>query len=443
MPFDVRTLLDAPRETLGVEHKTWLDLADQHGRGTLAKAIIALANHGGGYVVIGIAEEDGGARRRAVPRPATIAAYSQEVIAVIVKKFVDPVFDCELQFENDPDTGVELAILNVPGGIPDIVMSKSGVPDGPIKEFRIYMRKPGPASEMPTTIPEWRALFDRCVKARQSEMLDAIRSIVTGAPSEPEGGLIDRPEVTRAFMDDCRERWQRLIETTPPNSGARMPHGYWEVGITFNGDFEKPSLIELDRRLRAAESVKHTGWPTFLYMTREPFTPSPVDGGIQAWIYEPGRDAQPAHTDFWRYTQDGQGYMIRGHGEDELERIGAGNGFDVATPSWRVGEAILQASRMAALFDGVTSIDFTVRFTGMAGRRLISVGNRNRWVREGRVIRQDSYEASASFEPDQIPAELPEVVHRLLSPLYELFGLFELPRQLVAEELVEMHKNRF
>lgn len=442
MPLDIRTLLDAPRETLSVEHKAWLDLGDQRHRGILAKALIALANHGGGYVVIGISEEEGGTRRRVVARPPEIAAYSQEMIATLVRKFIDPVFDCELLTLKDPETDVELAVLSVPSGIPDIVMSKSGVPDGPISEFRIYMRKPGPASEMPTTISEWRALFDRCVKARQSEMLDAIRSIVTGAPTFQEGSLVDRKEANLVFMEDCRARWLRLVEETPVTSGARMPNGYWEVGVTFLGDLEPPSLVELDRRLRIADGVKHTGWPTFLYMTRQPFAPNPVDGGLQAWIYEPGRDTEPAHSDFWRITRDGQAYMIRGHGEDELERIGAGSGFDISTPTWRIGEVILHVARLARQFEGVTGFDFTCRYTGMAGRHLVAIGGR-RWVHEGRVIHQDKYEGATTIELHQIPDELPEIVHGLLSPLYELFGLFELSRQLVSEELAEMHKNRF
>jgi hypothetical protein len=45
----VRELLSEPRETLDVEHKEWLDLADNDHRATVAKEIIALANHGGGY----------------------------------------------------------------------------------------------------------------------------------------------------------------------------------------------------------------------------------------------------------------------------------------------------------------------------------------------------------------------------------------------------------
>ncbi|MDP6818944.1 MAG: hypothetical protein QF449_13000 [Alphaproteobacteria bacterium] len=47
-------LLSDPRETLGVELKVWLDIVDNaEHKAILAKAIIALANHGGGHVIFG------------------------------------------------------------------------------------------------------------------------------------------------------------------------------------------------------------------------------------------------------------------------------------------------------------------------------------------------------------------------------------------------------
>ena len=54
-------LLRDPQETLDVEIKGWLDLArNQEHKATLAKALLALANHGGGYVIIGLTETDAG-----------------------------------------------------------------------------------------------------------------------------------------------------------------------------------------------------------------------------------------------------------------------------------------------------------------------------------------------------------------------------------------------
>ena len=47
-------LLGEPREAADIEVKEWLDLASNEHRASLAKEIIALANHGGGFVLIGI-----------------------------------------------------------------------------------------------------------------------------------------------------------------------------------------------------------------------------------------------------------------------------------------------------------------------------------------------------------------------------------------------------
>jgi len=92
MAFDAhfQELLREPQERLDVELKTWLDLGDNGQRGTLAKAIIALANHGGGFVLLGF--HDNGA---ASPRcPVALDSYSQDVVNDVVDRFADPAFHC-------------------------------------------------------------------------------------------------------------------------------------------------------------------------------------------------------------------------------------------------------------------------------------------------------------------------------------------------------------
>lgn len=84
-------LLD-PREALDVEIKGWLDLAqsDEH-KAVLAKALLALANSGGGFVILGFAEGDTGAAP--VPgRPVTLDAYSQDLVNAIVQNYAEPAF---------------------------------------------------------------------------------------------------------------------------------------------------------------------------------------------------------------------------------------------------------------------------------------------------------------------------------------------------------------
>ena len=51
---DLSGLVVHPRENLGHELKGWLDLVSGEDRANLSKAILALVNHSGGHIVIGI-----------------------------------------------------------------------------------------------------------------------------------------------------------------------------------------------------------------------------------------------------------------------------------------------------------------------------------------------------------------------------------------------------
>ena len=62
---ELQDLVDAPRERLDAEYKAWLDLDDRAMQAKLAKHLCALANHGSGYVVFGIADDMTSAGRAA------------------------------------------------------------------------------------------------------------------------------------------------------------------------------------------------------------------------------------------------------------------------------------------------------------------------------------------------------------------------------------------
>ncbi|MFO2160719.1 hypothetical protein QOU60_03055 [Pseudomonas aeruginosa] len=160
------------------------------------------------------------------------------------------------------------------------------------------------------------------------------------------------------------------------------------------------------------------------------------------------RDA--AHSDFWRIHPDGLAFLLRGFQEDGMDAQLPGRApippatvFDITLPVWRVGEALLHARSLAAnLFEGPTTIRFVVNYEGLAGRSLASITNL-RPVREGRVARQDTITLNSHIDAQAIDPNLPEIVHPLLSPLYALFDFFELPMQLVVEELANMRAGNF
>ena len=164
---ELQALLQFPNEKLTVEYKGWLDLSDNALKATLAKAAIALANEGGGVIVLGMREDNqqGGALGSQA-RPATLARYSQDNINAAINRYADPKVHCELAFATHLEANNEHAFFLVPGGAPVPVMCIRSC-DGIIAAQKCYIRKPGPKSEEPFTSEEWRGVMERCITSRR------------------------------------------------------------------------------------------------------------------------------------------------------------------------------------------------------------------------------------------------------------------------------------
>ena len=374
---ELEPLLTAPTEALDVEYKSWLELAtnDEH-KALLAKAAIAIANEGGGYIIVGLREE----RPNLIsePRPPGIAPYDQDLVNQIIRRFASPQFHCTLTIVRHPISGYEHAVIKVPGGFAFPVMSKSGTPQNSIRPHLCYMRKPGPESAAPENQADWERLLTKCLRNRREDMLDAIRVIVEGsAVATPEPTASQRQTI---FVQAARASWELLTANLEANSPARCPFG------------------RLDS----------------------------------------------AHADFWRASPDGRLFLLRGFGEDS-ERAGfePGKTFDIVIPTWRLGEGLSHASKLASLL-APDRTDLRVliraRWYGLRGRRLVSL-DPNRMIFGDSVSRQDEYTIETTIDIARIADNLPEIIYPLIAPLYEGFGFFQLPLSLPSEEIARMRRR--
>ena len=440
---DLRLLVDQPMERLDAEYKDWLDLSENHGKATLAKAAIALANHGGGRIVIGLAEDNASFTSKA--KPENYPEITQDAVNSAVRRYAEPAFQCAMRTVPH-HSGIHHPVIVVPGNLTVPVMSKREL-QGVIQLHRCYIRKPGPLSEEPRTQEEWRTLLNRCVRANRDEMLDAIRAIVTGQV-EAQNPVPNAAAELRDFCAAARAHWQELASQLPDGSPARFPHGYYEIGLSLLGATPANSLRELDQRLDVAGRVNLTGWPPFLRMDSPEWRPYSHDGFSEAWLGRPatGRTFDDAaHCDFWRVSREGMLYTIRGYGEDggRMPQYGEpGSWVSISIPIWRIGEALLFAVRFAECFDSDGQLAVFYRFTGLNGRRLDSTDWRISlfgW----QISRTVEVSQETQTTVSQVQDNLAEVVHKLLSPLYEAFGFYELPLPLVQSELQRMRERRF
>ncbi|MFT3907010.1 MAG: hypothetical protein QM718_11945 [Steroidobacteraceae bacterium] len=144
------------------------------------------------------------------------------------------------------------------------------------------------------------------------------------------------------------------------------------------------------------------------------------------------RDNDAAHADFWRVSDHGELFLVRGYVEDTManERQRAdqpGTVFDLTLPVWRVGECLLFIERLAnALGAGDSTVSVRVEWTGLHGRELT----------ERQVSR-------ATVEVSAIASSLVEIVSGLTSPIFSLFDFFQPPLRLVSEELGRMQRREF
>lgn len=435
---DLLPLITEPREDLAYEYKYWLDLTskDHKAKATLAKAAIALANHGGGFIVIGFAEQ--GQTLESRPRPEKIPEITQDSVNEAIRRYADPEFHCEVFEVPHPDTGVSHTVVAVPGNtVP--VMSKQGYQHQEvIAKNSYYIRKPGPRSEQPQTAEEWRTLLNRCVRANRDEMLEAIRSIVTGRV-ETQNSMPNALDDLRDYCTAAHDRWKELVSDEPDNSPARFPHGYYEMAFSLVGATPANSLGELQGRLREAGRIDLSGWPPFLHSSRQ--APYPHEDFVEAWLGEIDRNGrrsqQPYFYDFWRASLEGKLYMLRAYFEDGPDNT-LGHMFYTSTPILRIGEGLLFASRFAETFEEVDQIAVHCRFTGLEGRYLASdepmtplntlfarhyASSTNKVILKGQITQQ------------QVQDNLAEFLHPLLQPLYEKFNFFRLSFDRVAEEL--------
>ena len=437
-------LLGAPRETLDIEIKEWLDTTNEdkatkaNKRAKIAKGCIALANHGGGYFVLGFMEQSDGSFLPDRNRPDELQKYNQDAINGIIARYAEPEFHCAVQYVEQG--GLTYPVVIVPGGHKVPIRAKVDSPDGKLKQYTYYIRRPGPKSEPPQNGAEWDELMRRCLRNSRDELLDAMRDVLSGRASTIPSTPSD-VEQLEEWTNSSVERWQQVIAKLPEESPARFLHGYYAISYAILGEKQTPNLIQFQKILYESV-VRYSGWPPFLVFTKEGIEPYPRNDTIECWI-RPDYAMSAPHSDFWRASPEGQMFLVRGYDEDDYSNPAPGTAFDISMHTRSVGECLLHAESLARNLKAETaSVLFQIVYTGLDGRRLVSIGNRNRAIYNNYVSRQDVYERSVQIEVENISSNLIEIVYELLAPLYALFGFFELPLILVQEELAKLRSRR-
>jgi hypothetical protein len=304
-------LIENPPEVLDVELKDWIDIErDRVVQANIARHIAALANHGGGYLLFGFHDN----RAPNPSLPYAIKTYDRDVISSIVKKYLTPTFQCEVDFITS-QAGVTHPVVWVPphGAVPvcskaDGPQDEKGRPQG-IKIATHYIRAPGPES-VPITSPEqWGAIIRRCIIHERTTLVGLFDSLLR-TPQQP-----NPTEVLKRWHDRTDARFVELAPKRKAPAYVLKSRVALSYAIrTANGQLLDPrSLIEV---LREVNQEVHdlVASPLLFYPYTRPeispyFIEDPDSGQGSREILEcaifPDEAVLVGTADLWRVSLDG------------------------------------------------------------------------------------------------------------------------------------------
>jgi hypothetical protein len=425
---ELQELVDSPNESLAAEYKGWLDLVGSaEARADLARHIAALANYGGGHIVFGFTDD----MQFAGANPFPKVSYDHDLIAGIVRKYLEPPFQCDVRMVTSSANNAHPVIV-VPGHAAAPICSKSGGPiiDGKnrgITQGVYYIRKPGPESAPILTSLEWSPIIRRCAMHERSAILGAVDAALRGASTL----LVSDADALKLWHDAGGQAFQRQIVEQGGRADLAERHFQLSYAIQrSDGQQLDPNrLSEVLREVNGeVRDLVHTGLSMFHIFTRPEIAP--------IFVTDPGSGqgdqdflqctlARRTDAEMWRVSIDGMATLIREYWEDNADdnvRLSStpGSWFSPNITTRALAEFVRHARGLAERFNAPSAVSFRCEWLGLHGRHVFDP--HGRWVGQASA-REDKRISTGTWPVGALSSDLPEIVAALLAPLARLFGL--------------------
>lgn len=152
-------LLNVETEAPTFENKESVDLSTRDGCARLAKDIIAMANIGGGTILIGKAERVKGQFEKVGLTKSMLESLEVTTVNKAIRRFMDP--GIHVAVRRFTDEGRTFVFLKIPGAKDVPVLAKRNNPAASLYQGRIYIRTEAAESREITEYTELRQLLNR------------------------------------------------------------------------------------------------------------------------------------------------------------------------------------------------------------------------------------------------------------------------------------------
>lgn len=427
-----RTFLTFPVEESTVEYKEGIALK-QNDSFTLKliKHIIGMCNAGGGFIVIGYGENEFKQLQPSIMNEAICVTYDSSTLAQMVEKYTIGTDKMDFKVHKDahPETGIVYPIIEIEGFKKRPFFCKSTAKDSVtgkeiLVEGALYLRIPSARTTKIADPVEWDQLIDRCVEARNEELLQRFSALAR------EIGLVNLSSADVDKVNAANDYW--LTSNVEQLKSLLQRNGMAYEGLQFHHwiDSSKYEWNSSELKEAAERAVRrNTGWPMGLTHDAKP-----VDDGIQCVM-----NFLPNHFDFWNLSTDGKLFYFRCFDEDypdskRYQQLW----FDVRI--WRIAEVI---DHTIALYkelkiEPTDKIKLSVSHLGLKGR--ILTGSRGQpFVNRHCEVDEHNWAKEASL--DFLITNRTKIVFEICDKLYQLFNFFKISEISFQTVMAEYDKS--
>lgn len=448
----IQELVDRPSESLSVELKRWIDPTSLEGKSKIVRALLALRNHGGGYLIVGFDNASLQPDSENAPKDVN-SLFHIDKIQGLISRFSSEPFEISVQYCDRE--GQAYPVIVVPPGVKTPVASKSDLRDGDKKLISagdVYVR-----SLMSNNIPsttkaswnDWSNIVEICFDNREADIGRFLRRHLAGLTPEaiqrfaastakglkPEASIED---LLRKYLDEGVKRFQQVMVE---RSVTLPKHGAWEVALFISGDVSKHSADQQFLNLLDSSNPNYTGWPVWLISRsarQKNARPFVFDRVWEAFIVQVGSGLREK-IDFMRLDPKGRFYLRRAFQDDMLSGPQSPEPLtmlDFGLPIIRSAEAIavgIAFAKAMGCSPEDAALNFAFRWTGLRGRELASWAQPARDILPGRRAYQDEVATSVNVPLDAPLSALGGYVNQVVQPLYEVFDGFSLDATVVED----------
>lgn len=248
-------------------------------RFALIKSIIAFANAGGGYIVIGIDEKESDSEKR-YTGVDVIARKTWDPTNVNrdINNYCGPSLDVDVQEILDSEKGVTFVVLRVPshGVQPHLCTQDKNDSKGNLilRRAAIYYRTRDRTCEEIREVTDMRELLRRSTLAMKDELLAEFQQIIDGT--------------TRRYSESTSPKFDQLKEMDAFAEHADTLIAEYATKLMFREVLCHPTDVLLecsveDAKVALADAcVDYTGWPFLFYLPSDPWPPTFGENSIHA-----------------------------------------------------------------------------------------------------------------------------------------------------------------